>query len=360
MKRELSPDPSAVGGGGAAVPGSADPRAHVAKVPRLEDPGAGALDRPPGHDASASIARATRDEHPASPPRSVAPSVPAQPLSPTMTSAQMAARVMAAAAERAAGVAGDERAPERAAPAVDARAEPRQIAVAEETEIARPPEAVAATTAGEAPHLTVAKPSPPPEARAETLETPNDAGVGLGPEPPRPRDAPAPTETSRDEPSVLNTEPEPETVKKAASTSVARGARDATVSNGVTDAANINHRDSHHRDDTPNDVVEAKDACDAMDVDRDGAFRHEDLRSEDGGDSGKFDAVRGVPSRPAPALARHSNRPRPVRPKRARALAKRRVHGAVPPGRERVAPRAVGHQPVRERRAGIRPRGGHA
>ena len=275
MKRELSPDPSAVGGGGAAVPGSADPRAHVAKVPRLEDPGAAALDRPPGHDASASIARATRDEHPASPPRSVAPSVPAHPLSPTMTSAQMAARVMAAAAERAAGVAGDERAPERAAPAVDARAEPRQIAVAEETEIARPPEAVAATTAGEAPQETVAKPSPPPEAGAETLETPNDAGVGLGPEPPRPRDAPAPTETSRDEPSVLNTEPEPETVKRAASTSVARGARDATVSNGVTNAANID-RDSHHRDDT-NDVVEAKDACDAMDVDRDGAFRHEDL-----------------------------------------------------------------------------------
>ena len=224
------------------MPGSADPRAHVAKVPRLEDPGAGALDRPPGHDASASIARATRDEHPASPPRSVAPSVPAHPLSPTMTSAQMAARVMAAAAERAAGVAGDERAPERAAPPVDARAEPRQIAVAEETEIARPPEAVAATTAGEAPQVTVAKPSPPPEARAETLETPNDAGVGLDPEPPRPRDAPASTETSRDEPSVLPTEPEPETAEK--------------------EKAAIDVR-----------FTSISDARDAMDVERDGASR---------------------------------------------------------------------------------------
>ena len=90
------------------MPGSADPRAHVAKVPRLEDPGSGALDRPPGHDASASIARATPDEHPPSPPRSVAPSVPSYTLSPTTTSAQMAARVIAAAAERASGVAVDE------------------------------------------------------------------------------------------------------------------------------------------------------------------------------------------------------------------------------------------------------------
>ena len=184
MKRELSPDPSAVVGGGAAVPGSADPRAHLAKVPRLEDPGAGALVRPPGHDASASIARATHDEHPASPPRWVAPSVPSHPLSPTMTSAQMAARVIAAAAERAAGVAVEERGPAHAAPPVDARAEPRQIAVAEETEeteIARSPEAVATTTAGEGPPEPVAKPCPPPEARAET--TPTDAGVSPGPEP---------------------------------------------------------------------------------------------------------------------------------------------------------------------------------
>ena len=215
MKRELSPDPSAVGGGGAAVPGSADPRAHVAKVPRLEDPGSGALDRPPGHDASASIARATRDEHPPSPPRSVAPSVPSYPLSPTTTSAQMAARVIAAAAERASGVAVEERGPARAAPAVEARSEPRPITVAfSETEIARSPlSAVAATTVvAEGPPECVGKPSPPPEARAEAA--PVDAAVSPGPEPPRPNDAPAPTEAN--EASVRPTKPEPATDADAA------------------------------------------------------------------------------------------------------------------------------------------------
>lgn len=197
------------------MPGSADPRAHVAKVPRLEDPGSGALDRPPGHDASASIARATPDEHPPSPPRSVAPSVPSYTLSPTTTSAQMAARVIAAAAERASGVAVDERGPARAAPAVEARSEPRPITVAfSETEIARSPlSAVAATTVvAKGPPECVGKPSPPPEARAEAA--PVDATVSPGPEPPRPNDAPAPTEAN--EASVGPTKPEPATDADAA------------------------------------------------------------------------------------------------------------------------------------------------
>ena len=210
MKRELSPDPSAVGGGGAALPGSAELRAPDAKVPRLEDPRAGALDRPPGHDASTTIARSTHDEHPASPPGTVAPSAPFHPLSPTMTSAQMAARVIAAATEQAAGVAVDELGPARAAPVVDARAEQRQIAVAEKTENARSPEAVAATTAGEGPPEPVSHPRSPPEARAEAV--PMDAGVSTpNPEPPRPPPSEAaPTEAERasDRPTKPETKPE--------------------------------------------------------------------------------------------------------------------------------------------------------
>ena len=127
MKRELSPT-SGVGRGGAAVPGSADPRAHVAKVPRLEDPDLARWTVRRAH-ASASIARATPEEHPRAHRARWRPRSPPYPLSPTTTSAQMAARVTlchsAAAAERASGVAVDERGPARVVRvAVEARSEP--------------------------------------------------------------------------------------------------------------------------------------------------------------------------------------------------------------------------------------------
>jgi hypothetical protein len=146
----------------------------------------------------------------------------------------MAARVIAAAAERASGVAVDERGPARAAPAVEARSEPRPITVAfSETEIARSPlSAVAATTVvAEGPPECVGKPSPPPEARAEAA--PVDAAVSPGPEPPRPNDAPAPTEANQA--SVGPTKPEPATDADAADDAQRDTRRD--VASNITRAA---------------------------------------------------------------------------------------------------------------------------
>ena len=94
MKRELSPDPSGVGGEGGVYPRASDAHAHASKVPRTAGHDLGGV---VGHGAHVHTAPIPPPLF-ASPQKVVASSaVPVSALSPTTTSAQIAARVMAAA-----------------------------------------------------------------------------------------------------------------------------------------------------------------------------------------------------------------------------------------------------------------------
>ena len=93
MKRELSPDPSGVGGEGGALLGVSSADARDSKVQRTDGHD---VERVVGHDALVD-----REPSIASPSRVVANVGPSTALSPTTTSAQIAARVMAAQAEEA-------------------------------------------------------------------------------------------------------------------------------------------------------------------------------------------------------------------------------------------------------------------
>ena len=317
MKRELSPDPSGVGGGGAAVPGSADPRAHVAKVPRLEDPGSGALDRPPGHDASASIARATRRR---STPRAHRarwrPRSPPTPLSPTTTSAQTAARVIAAAAARASPASPWTNEGPRARPAVEAcgRVRARHGRFLAETEIARSPlSAVAATTVVAAPAEACREAVSAPRGSRRRLRG-VDAAVSPGPEPPSPAMLPRrPRRTKRrsdrrargaaaDADEVLADD-----TRRDVASNITRAPDDEPPAVGLV--TNVSHRGDVKTDHLNDATVSVA-------------------------------ATLGLPKDPHLRGRDLPRRARSVREERARAPARRRVRGAVPPGgrRRRRAP----------------------